>query len=38
MVEAHAGDAGGHFAADITITKILQVGLWWEHMQPDIML
>ena len=34
--EAHAGDAGGHFAAEITIKKILQVGLWWESMQPDV--
>ena len=34
--EAHAGDAGGHFAADITVKKILQVGLWWERMTPDV--
>ena len=34
--EAHAGDAGDHFAAEITIKKYLQVGLWWDSMQPDV--
>ena len=34
--EAHAGDAGGHFAADITVKKILQVGLWWERITPEV--
>ena len=35
--EAHAGDTGGHFAeSDITVKKILQVGLWWERMTPDV--
>ena len=36
IVEAHASDARGHFAAEITIKKILQVGLWWERMHPDV--
>ena len=34
--EVHAGDAGGHFEVEITIKKILQVGLWWESMKPDV--
>ena len=35
--EAHGGDSGGHFVAEITVKKILQVGLWWEQMTPDVM-
>ena len=36
IAEAHAGDAGGHFAAGITIKKIFQVGLWWDRIHPDV--
>ena len=35
--EAHGGDSGGHFASEITVKKILQIGLWWEQIMPDVM-
>ena len=35
--EAHGGDSGGHFVAEIAVKKILQVGLWWEQITPDVM-
>ena len=34
--EAHVGDDGGHFAADITAKKFFQVRLWQERMTPDV--
>ena len=34
--ESHAGDAGGHFAADITARKVLVAGLWWTILQKDV--
>ena len=33
--EAHSGEAGGQFSVEITIKKILQVGLWWPSINKD---
>ncbi len=34
--ELHEGVARGHFAADITTKKILDVGYWWSILFKDI--
>jgi hypothetical protein len=33
--ESHAGAVGGHFQADTTTRKVLQVGLWWPTLHKD---
>jgi hypothetical protein len=35
MDEAHIGPIGGHYQADMTTWKILQVGLWWSTLHKD---
>ena len=34
--KSHAGDAGGHFAADITARKVLAARLWWTSLHEDV--
>lgn len=35
LEEVHAGNAGGHFSAQITSRKIFQSGLWWPTVIKD---
>ncbi len=37
LKELHEGMVGGHFAANITTKKILDVGYWWPILFKDIM-
>lgn len=34
-MEAHGGDAGGHYAGYATTHKILRTGLWWPTLHQD---
>ena len=38
LKHAHAGVAGGHFSANITVRTIMWLGLWWPtlHMDAEI--
>jgi hypothetical protein len=36
MKELHEGVVGRHFAANITLKKILDVGYWWPTLFKDI--
>ena len=36
IAEAHEGIAGGHFAANITLHKILTALYWWPTMKRDV--
>jgi hypothetical protein len=35
LKELHEGVAGGHFVANITAKKILDVGYWWPTLFKD---
>ena len=36
ITEAHEGIAGGHFAENITLHKILTAFYWWPTMKRDV--
>ena len=35
LVEAHGGDAGGHYVGRVTAQNILRAGLWWPNLHQD---
>ena len=35
LTELHDGPAGGHLAANLTATKVLQAGYWWPTLHKD---
>ena len=35
LTELHDGPAGGHLAANLTATKVLQASYWWPTLNKD---